>query len=114
MLAAGKQRTGVGFELYVVGFADDSARQNLFAADVFVVGANGLFGGGSDDGLRECVRLAKAFSKRNATEGATARGIGAPGVAAQVAANDHLNFKRFRGVADTHHRVGAGHAPIRN
>ena len=99
-------------KLSVVLLANDSLSQNFLAADVLVVLPQGLLGGWRDDGCFESVGLLKALRQRNSAKHSGARCIGAPGVAAEVAADHHFDLEGFRCEAYANHWIGACHAPV--
>ena len=101
-----------GLKLSVVLLANDSLRQNLLAADVLVVSSQCLLGGRRDDGSLESVGLLKALGQGNSAKHSAARGVGAPGVAAEVAADHHFDLKRFGGKTNADHGIGACQAPV--
>ena len=102
---------GVGLELLVILLGDDALGDDLFLRDVLVM-AFGRLGGGGDDGLGEFLVLHHVFRQGNAAEGALAGLVFPPGVAGQVAADDHFDLERLAAPADGDHRVGLGDLPV--
>ena len=102
---------GVGLELLVILLGDDALGDDLLLGDILIVALGGL-GGGSDDGLGELLVFDHAVRQRNAAEGALAGLVFPPGVAGQVAADDHLHLERLAAPADGDHRVRLGDLPV--
>ena len=106
-----EQGAGVGFELLIILLGNDALGDDFFLGDVFVM-AFGRLGGGGDDGLGELLVLHHALGQRNAAEGALAGLVFAPGMAGQIAADDHFHLEGLAAPADGDHRVGLGDLPV--
>ena len=112
LLTAGKQRQGVLLHLLVLGFGHQAAGDNLLARDVLVVGTDLGLGGRGDDGRGELLVLAHAFRQTDTADLAYTGLVGAPGRAAEIAADNHLDGIALAAIADRHHRVGSGLQPV--
>ena len=72
----------------------------------------GGFGRRRDDGLGETLVLDHPFGQGDTAEGALAGLVFAPGMAGQIAADDHLDLERLTADTDGHHRIGHGNLPV--
>ena len=101
----------VSFELLVLLAAYQTRGDDLLLRDVLVVSFGGLRGRG-DDRLGESLVLDHPFGHLHAADGPFAGLVFSPGVAREVAADDHLDLVRLAFAADGNHRIRHGQLPV--
>ncbi len=109
--AAPEQRPRVGFQLRVVLLTHNALPDDLLAADVLVVAFFSL-GSRRNDRLREGIAFAQAIGHGYAADAAFAGLVLPPGMAGEIAPDDHLHADGFALQTYRHVGVGRGEQPV--
>ncbi len=104
---------GVFFHQSIIFGRNNALAEDFFFRNIFIV-AFGSFGCRCNDGLRETLMFLHTIGDGYSADFTGAIFVGAPRTSCKVAADDHLDRKRFAKPSNRDHRVWCGDFPVGN